>query len=341
LVDLNPFLEWLAKTKTRQYTDADAVRALALTETIACTAAALWRDTMLWQPPLRNITRWWSPSALAALRALRAACDAHVDDSPAADLVLVAFSQTLIDCSAASFNHQSMSFKPPGHPDDEAQASAVHSVIDDFSTRALTVIEECEPNPPGRAEVHLGDARALRSLVGEPVDLLVTSPPYCNRMSYIRELRPYMYWLRFLNASREAGELDWQAIGGTWGIATSRLMTQDLGEPPPITDGFDRTVKAIAASPDKPNARLLSNYVYKYFVDTWHHVQSTTEVMAPGGELVYIVGNSTFFGHVVPTERWYAELLSAAGYVQVRVEPIRKRNSNKLLYEYAVTAAKA
>ena len=32
-----------------------------------------------------------------------------------------------------------------------------------------------------------------------------------------------MYWLGFLAEPKEAGELDWQAIGGTWGVATSRL----------------------------------------------------------------------------------------------------------------------
>ncbi|WP_322490103.1 hypothetical protein [Chloroflexus sp.] len=38
--------------------------------------------------------------------------------------------------------------------------------------------------------------------------LVITSPPYPNRMSYIRELRPYMYWLGYLNNGRDAGELD-------------------------------------------------------------------------------------------------------------------------------------
>jgi hypothetical protein len=31
--------------------------------------------------------------------------------------------------------------------------------------------------------------------------------------------RPYMYWLGYLRDGRAAGELDWQAIGGTWGCA--------------------------------------------------------------------------------------------------------------------------
>lgn len=34
-----------------------------------------------------------------------------------------------------------------------------------------------------------------------------------------------MYWLKFLSSGEEAGEIDWKAIGGTWGSATSKLHT--------------------------------------------------------------------------------------------------------------------
>lgn len=340
LVDLNPFLIWLATTKTRHYADADAFAAIALADDVADAASELWLDASLWQPGLSNIDRWWSPSALAALRGLRAACDKYTDAGSALDLMLVALCQTLIESSTAAFNHQSMSFKDGGHTHDTAAPDLVQVVIDKFRARAHGIVEECEPNPPGQASVHLGDARRLAETVDVKVDLLITSPPYCNRMSYIRELRPYMYWLRFLEEAREAGELDWQAIGGTWGTATSRLMSEHLGEDPPLSSCFVDTVSGIAASPGQRNAQLLSNYVYKYFADAWEHIKSTTDVMAPGGELVYIVGNSTFFGTVVPTQDWYAELLAQAGYANVTVEMIRKRNSNKLLYEYAVRARK-
>lgn len=32
-----------------------------------------------------------------------------------------------------------------------------------------------------------------------------------------------MYWLGFLESGEQAGNLDWKAIGGTWGSATSKL----------------------------------------------------------------------------------------------------------------------
>ncbi len=47
--------------------------------------------------------------------------------------------------------------------------------------------------------------------------------------------------------------------------------------------------------------------------------------------VIYVVGNSIFFGVPVPTERWYGDLMD------VEIEAIRKRNSKKGLFEYTVT----
>ena len=74
------------------------------------------------------------------------------------------------------------------------------------------------------ASVFSWDSRSKISVREAKYSHVITSAPYPNRISYIRELRPYMYWTKFLNTAREASEIDWKAIGGTWGIATSRLQ---------------------------------------------------------------------------------------------------------------------
>jgi hypothetical protein len=63
-------------------------------------------------------------------------------------------------------------------------------------------------------------------------------------------------------------------------------------------------------------------------------------VVKPGGSVHYIVGNSTFYGVLLPVERIYAELFAAAGFGDVDVRVIRKRTSKKELYEYLVSARK-
>jgi hypothetical protein len=154
-------------------------------------------------------------------------------------------------------------------------------------------------------------------------------------MSYIRELRPYMYWLGYLDKAREAGELDWQAIGGTWGIATSRLKTwQPEGEQIQYP-GFGKIIEEIAV-----RSPLLANYVHRYFVDISAHLKNLYHVLSQGAQVFYIVGNSRFYDTLVPVEQIYANLFETHGFLDAKVELVRKRNSKKELFEFIVSARK-
>ncbi|MGW5055107.1 hypothetical protein [Actinokineospora sp. NPDC004072] len=188
----------------------------------------------------------------------------------------------------------------------------------------------------GSATVLRGDSRSgVKDLA--PADFVLTSPPYVNRMSYIRELRPYMYWLRYLDQASDAGDLDWLAIGGTWGTATSKLNSWTPVTATPVDDAMSAVCDRIRQDGGK-NGPLLATYVHKYHHDMWLHFQAITPQVKPGGRVSYIIGNSTFYKHEVPAHEWYAAMLRELGYAGVEVEVIRKRNSNKALFEYDVTA---
>ncbi|GIV99895.1 hypothetical protein [Roseiflexus sp.] len=155
-------------------------------------------------------------------------------------------------------------------------------------------------------------------------------------MSYIRELRPYMYWLGYLCDGREAGELDWQAIGGTWGVATSNVGRWSPPEPRAIPyPEFSDILAKISVKSD-----LLARYVHKYFYDMADHINDLFVVIKPGGTIYYIVGNSKFYDVIVPVEAIFASMFSERGFVDVDVRPIRKRTSKKELYEYLICARK-
>jgi hypothetical protein len=331
--DINPFLVWFASAKLAKYSASD----LKATIEAAQAVVAQVRDhsaELAPAPPIFNIERWWSEEALVFLRRLIHAIDQTTKaDSPQQNLLRIAFCRTLIEQSNAAFNHQSMSFKEASQfelPLDIDRAAA-------FSEDVRFVVDGAAANPKGVASVYLADSRSEQEAVTGPFDLVVTSPPYVNRMSYIRELRPYMYWLGFLQDARDAGELDWTAIGGTWGIATSRL-----NEWSPPSDSFKSTLLASAlgsiSSTDNKNGPLLSRYVAKYFEDMWTHFRGIVPKLADGAEIHYIVGNSTFYGTLVPAEALYAEMLRELGFRGVVCNPIRKRNSKKELVEYDVVA---
>jgi hypothetical protein len=143
-----------------------------------------------------------------------------------------------------------------------------------------------------------------------------------------------MYWLGYLTNGRAAGELDWKAIGGTWGCATSLLNTWSPNGPGTIPyPQFERVVRDISA-----NHALLGRYVHKYFEDIKEHIQGLTQVLAPGARCHYIVGNSKFYDTMLPVEEIYAALFEDAGFLDVRIETIRKRTSKKELFEFIVHA---
>lgn len=335
-VDLNPFLVWLGQVKTRHYMEKELLDAIDAGRMVAADAKATDRNKDLWQPNLFKIDRWWNPGNLLALKALRAAIDKH--SGCPRDLMALALCRTLIVRSNAAFNHQSMSFKdiPPERslfePDD------LTDTINSFTTELATIVESAQFDLIGEADVHLGDSREGITNLKE-ADLVLTSPPYVNRMSYIRELRPYMYWLRYLDEPSDAGLLDWNAIGGTWGTATSKLNTWEPNATTPIDNQIAAVMEQIVEDGGK-NGTLLANYVHKYHHDMWQHFVEIKDKVKPGGKLSYIIGNSTFFGHEVPAHNWYAYMLQELSFNEVSVHVIRKRNSKKALFEYEVRATK-
>ena len=292
-------------------------------------------------PPLHQIEKWWDADTLAALsRAFAAIAELRAAETPpaAVDLLKVAFCRTMIEAAHVSFGHQSMSFKrkPAGARFEivEAPADAVAAGWQ----RSVAAIAEAAHTPILVPPTAIPcDARSLTgTLTKDAYDCVITSPPYPNRMSYIRELRPYLYWLGYLADGRAAGELDWQAIGGTWGSATSNV---GKWQPPddrevPYAELGDILAR-IAARSD-----VLSRYVHKYFLDMLDHCGELFEVVKPGGTIHYIVGNSKFYDVVLPVEAIYAGLFASAGFVGVTIETIRKRTSKKELYEFVVSAKK-
>ncbi len=329
--DINPFLVWFGKVKTAQYLPNDLKRATdACTRVLSLVKSG--RVVPVPAPPIHKIERWWPAHVLDFLRCVRGAIDTATDHAtPERDLLLIAFCRSLISLSNAAFNHQSMSFKDVEQQsfDLEMDLGAV------YAADVLFVIEGARQNPTGRGSVILGDSRSPKDAVSGHFDRVITSPPYANRMSYIRELRPYMYWLGFLENGRDAGELDWTAIGGTWGVATSRLTEWERPAERFRHPVLDTALDGIAHHENK-SGRILANYVAKYFDDMWAHFQGLTPVLADRAEVHYIVGNSTFYGVLLPVEQLYAAMLSSLGFTDVTCRAIRKRNSKKELIEFDV-----
>ncbi len=353
--DINPFLSWLARVKTTSYSEDELHDFLRVAARVADGlrdrgARGARGDRALdlhlqetWTPALFQIEKWWDPATLAALgRAM--ACIHRLEKSEArssVDLLKVAFCKTMIERANVSFGHQSMSFRK-GHGKKSPQLSLIASpeeaALSAWESAVHGLVEGARSPVASSPRVILCDARDLTTAL-EPsrYDCIITSPPYPNRMSYIRELRPYMYWLGYLADGKAAGALDYKAIGGTWGSATSKVGKWRPEQAIEIPfDDFGEILRRIAEHSD-----LLSRYVHKYFYDMVAHATSLYEVIRPGGIAHYIVGNSKFYDVLLPVEQIFAAIFESAGFSGTTIRTIRKRSSKKELFEFVVSAKRA
>lgn len=329
LYDINPFLVWFGTIKSSNF-DTNV-----LNEMMKIIIDGLKEVTLdksdVWVPPMRNIERWWSSSTLLALGNLRSFLSETWGEPTMEgeqNLIWIAFARLVIDCSAADFNHISVSFK------EETQDFGSDIFKNMFMERLRMIVDSAKNELTGHVRIYHNDSRYLE--VSETYDLVITSPPYPNRISYIRELRPYMYWLKFLSSGEEAGEIDWKAIGGTWGSATSKLHTWEQITPTlpqRLLDVCNRIENA-----DEKNGRTMALYVKKFFDDMYLHLSNLRNHLNDHASINYILGNSSFYGNYVETDLIIEEMLNGLDYRNIKSQIIRKRNSKSHLYEYNITA---
>ena len=337
-MELNPFLVWFARVKTAIYDECvveelrEAGRNIVRRFDDGCAGPAS-------APPISNIDRWWNNSALNFLKSIKGGIEAYRQESSSGDvidLLYVCFCRTLMKISNAAFNHQSVSFE-----EGKGQLR-LFDETERYKTVYLNdvqfVADSAGVNPSVVPHIVQGDARNVGEYLQSRSDLVITSPPYPNRMSYIRELRPYMYWLGYLKEAKEAGEMDWEAIGGTWGVATSRLSNWTSNEGEGYYPTYFKEILKRISNRGNKHGRKMANYVARYFEDILQHFRSIAAVLNRGATVHYVVGNSTFYGVLVPVERLYKEIMETVGFSEAKVEVVRKRNSKKELYEFVVSS---
>ena len=338
-VELNPLLYFVAKVKTTPFRnptglDVAAKELTAQAQSHLATLKSLDPEAFLidyhdWIPKIRNVTKWWSPLVLKKLTAIRMALTDASMPVDIASLLKLAVASILIEVSNARHNHPSLSFAKV--PKSDAP------VLERFQEQIEMMIRDLQSFPKARPKtlVLQGNSKQLERVLptNSVFDAIITSPPYPNRYSYARETRPQMFFLALVRDGRAVGELETEAIGGTWGRATSVLNRR-----------FDYRSTVVEESlrgiPERigQHGRLMQNYVIKYFNDIEQHIESLKPFLRRGAPLAYVIGNSKFYRIVLPSDEILADIFEANGFQVLSIERMRRRNSKCGLYESIVFA---
>ena len=326
--EINPFLVWFGNTKLKIYSGKILDEFLVSVKRIVSNIKNSKPSDL---PPIYNFNRWWGDGQAEFLSKLKTSI-LNEENNIVQQLLWIAFCRTVIEFSNAAFNHVSTSFS-----DTNDYNFDIDNGTEYFIAICNMVLETARMQPILNTKIYNIDSKNIPSMFNDSFDTVITSPPYPNRISYIRELRPYMYWLDYLQTSEQAGELDWSTIGGTWGKATSKLSTWNGNNDLP---SYIYDLASKISNAENKSSELMANYVLKYFEDIQLHLSSVFSRIKSKGKVHYIIGNSNFYGVTVPSEKLYIDMMDNIGFINSECRIVRKRNSNKQLYEYVVMAQK-
>ncbi|QYX32805.1 DNA methyltransferase [Sphaerospermopsis torques-reginae] len=279
-------------------------------------------------PIIHNVFRWWKIDVLKNLIICREMMNKEKYSS-VYEYIWVALNKACLDCANIHRNHPTITF------DDNHQREI--DVYGEISNNLKNISEDLQKLNQEQISfsqlnsIVLGNStNNLQDIIHRPIDFVITSPPYPNRYSYVHQTRPQLHFLELLADVREATEIDLQAIGGTWGRATSILQKDLIIVPDEIKPYFCYYDEL------KNQNILMCNYATKYFIDIWKHMKSLKPTVSRNFQGVYVVGNSRLSDVEIFTEVILGKLFQHEGFEVDKIISFRKRGGKKRLYETAV-----
>ncbi len=200
-------------------------------------------------------------------------------------------------------------------------------------TRIISDIENLNKSKNyNSAKIYLGDSSKIETiLTNEKIDRVITSPPYPNRFSYIHTTRPQLFFMDLVKDAKTATDIDIEAIGGTWGRATSMLDKKPLLPNREIDEILQVFINEL-----QPKSLLMCNYAIKYFNLMHNHIKSLKPFLSKDFKGVYVVGNSRLSGVEIHTEIILSQIFKKEGYKVDNIMVFRKRGGKSKLFETGI-----
>lgn len=184
-----------------------------------------------------------------------------------------------------------------------------YSVLAGFERSLAFLRRRLHDQPPqGSSSVELGDARALKKVENESIDLVITSPPYLNAIDYMRGHRLALVWLghplRDLRAIRSS------SIGAERG-------PDDFGH-----SGLFENISSAMCDIDRLPTRH-RGMVLRFSEDLYRMLSEIARALRPSGKVVLIMGNSCLRDTFIHNS---AGTIAAAKMVGLRLRRQSERN---------------
>ena len=199
-------------------------------------------------------------------------------------------------------------------------------MVDDLPSRGRS--------PAAEVTIYRGNSKELASVLPKGAEGVGSDhvAAYPNRFSYARETRPHLFFFDFIESATAVGQLETDAIGGTWGKATS-VLARGIRAKNDVDRELARPASARHPLERQPDGELRRQVFQRHLRPRRSGCQGVQEA---GCRLAYVIGNSKFYDHPLPSDEILASIFGHFGFELERIDRMRKRQSKTGLYEAVV-----
>lgn len=266
------------------------------------------------------------------------------DQIKAKNLILLAFSSILIDCSNLKRTPCLGYLKNKKVPNN-APWILMEKKIKDICNDLKILQKNYKENIITESKVILADAMEYRHK--DSHNLVITSPPYMNGLDYVMNYKIEMAWLGFTKGLEDAKQIKNNlVVCDNVSKGLIRKFTQSNSK---YTNDWLEEIKSNIVKNIKRRGSYrrddMPHIVHKYFDDMYKVMKTVVKSIKPNGRFILVVGDSLIADVYLPTDLLLARIGRELGLSVEKVEKARNRRSGQIrnyrLRETIVTLKKS
>ena len=323
--ELNPLLQFIANTKVNSWDVSP--------ELLKETFSSIPKNLRTPSPELLKSENQFNKGVLRNLELLKGGIDSvpakTKEQTKVKNLILLAFSSILIDCSNLKRTPCLGYWKNKKVADNVPWILMEHK-IQDICKDLEGLQVKYKKNIFVESKVLL--ANAMEYGHKHLFDLIITSPPYMNGLDYVMNYKIEMAWLGFTKEAKDAKKVkDSLVVCDNVSKGLIKIFAQLNSK---YTNSWIEEIKTNIEKNIKRRGsyrRLdMPQIVHKYFDDMYKVMNSVTNSLRANGRFILVVGDSLIADVYVPTDLLLAKMGSELGLTIEKIEKARNRRSGQV-----------
>ncbi len=247
----------------------------------------------------------------------------------ARNLILLAFSSILIDCSNLKRTPCLGYWKNKKIPDNSPWV-LMEKKVKDIYNDLIFLKKELNKNIFLKSKVIL--ANAMEYGHKDKFDLILTSPPYMNGLDCVMNYKLEMAWLGFTKEAKDAKRIK-DSLVVCDNVSKGLIRTFAKSNNKYTNDWLEEIKSGIAKNIERRGSyrrKDMPHIVHKYFDDMYKVMKRVIESVKPGGRYILVIGDSLIADVYIPTDLILAKMGQELGLHIEKIEKARNRHSGQV-----------